>query len=70
MPFVPGGIGMFIIVYFIGEQLGVSIRSLIVQIGVGGIIYVGYCIFYFYKSKNEIAMGICRNIKKHNIPKI
>ena len=70
LPFVPGGIGMFIIVYFIGEQLGVSIRSLIVQIGVGGIIYVGYCIFYFYKSKNEIAMGICRNIKKHNIPKI
>lgn len=63
MPFLPAGIIMFVLVYYIGKYLGDGIVTLIVQIVAGGIMYVAYCGYYFYKTKNEIVMKLCKRLK-------
>ncbi|WP_415324939.1 oligosaccharide flippase family protein [Clostridium perfringens] len=58
---IPGFI-MYIVVSFIGKNLGVSILTGLIQIVIGGFLYLFISILYMYKNKNEILLNIIDNI--------
>ena len=63
--FIVYGALMFIFVYFLGEILGTSIETLLLQIVVGAIVYCALSLIAFIIEKNEIVMeGINRFKRK------
>lgn len=60
------GIIMCISIRMLGDILGKSVFTGLIQIGVGGVIYVGLCLIYMILIKNEI---IIKAIKKFRILK-
>ena len=59
--FLLSGTTMFFLVRFIGGLLGHSVVSIISQVGVGIIFYLGVSAFYLYKTNDEI---FCKWLKK------
>ena len=55
--FLLPGSAMFFLVRFISGLLGRSIFSIIIQVCLGGIFYLGICAVYLYKTKDEIFYG-------------
>lgn len=65
LPFLPVGIGMFVIVYLLGKYMDISIVTLLVQIIAGGLLYGGFCICYFLRQRNEIVIRILKRGNSH-----
>lgn len=63
LPFAFFGLGMFALVYQLGIAMGTHLTTLLLQIVVGGIIYVGACLLYFVWNKNVLVLKVIR----HNI---
>lgn len=64
IPFAIFGAGMFAVVYGIGNRLGISLKTLLIQIGVGGLIYTFACVIYFWHTKDRMFMNVLHRIKK------
>lgn len=61
------GIVMFISVYLIGLLLGNTVITLIVQVISGFTLYVVLSVVYFYKTNDEIILGIInKTLKRYN----
>ena len=45
---------MYGFVWLISRYLSVSIKNLIIEIAVGGMIYILLCIIYWYKNSNSM----------------
>lgn len=61
------GIAMFFLVYFIGELLSQSILSVIAQISIGIVFYLGLSAVYLYKVKDEVFhKWVCKTAKKRS----
>lgn len=56
------GIIMFITVRIIGNIMGVHIITLFVQIIVGALFYIGICIVYWKKNKDEYCLNILKSL--------
>ena len=65
LPFLPTGVLMFTIVYAIGNLMGISIKTLFLQIFIGGVVYLVFCIFYFIKTQNDVVMKAISNCIRH-----
>ena len=48
------GVAMYGFVWLISRYLSVSIKNLIIEIAVGGMIYILLCIIYWYKNSNSM----------------
>lgn len=57
-PFLIVGIVMFIIVYSLGEYMGISIVTLLVQIIIGAVFYIGTATVVLLKSKSLLGVKI------------
>ena len=57
-PFLGFALIMLFSVYIIGNMLGISVRTLLVQIIMGIVIYGGLCIVYFYKTEDLILSKV------------
>lgn len=58
------GLIMCIVVRYLGSILGKSILTGIIQIIVGGTLYVGLCLIYMIKTENEVIIKAIKNSKK------
>lgn len=64
--FIPGAI-MCIVIKYIGSTLGISIFTGLIQIIVGGIIYVSISFIYMIIVKSELVVGIMNSLSyKYN----
>lgn len=60
---IPGGI-MYLVVRMIGNYMGASILTLIVEVVVGGVTYLLLGALYLLITKDEIIMSTTKKIKK------
>lgn len=63
VPFLPVGLVMFFFIYNIGNYMGQGMATLFLQIGVGGIFYVAFCVMYFLKTQNETIIKMLEKVK-------
>ena len=63
VPFLPVGLVMFFFIYNIGNYMGQGMATLLLQIGVGGIFYVAFCVMYFLKTQNETIIKMLEKVK-------
>lgn len=61
--FLGMGIVMFMVVFKLGDVLGVSIKTLVIQICLGAFIYCFGSFLYLYIKKEETFMSLLRTIK-------
>lgn len=60
---IPGGI-MYLVVRMIGNYMGASILTLIVEVVVGGVTYLLLGALYLLITKDEIIISTTKKIKK------
>ena len=67
IPFLLIGLVMGIVVWFIGEKMQTNILTLLVQVIVGIIVYLGISIVYFKVTHNELFLkafnGVVKRVK-------
>lgn len=63
MPFIVFGAGMFAGTYALGVIMGVHFTTLVLQVTVGGILYLGVCLLYFVCTKNSVVLRILKREK-------
>lgn len=56
--FIIVGLGMFVIVYYIGDYLELSVLSVLVQVLTGVLVYTGITIIYFIYHKDKIVLNL------------
>jgi len=61
--YLPVGVIMFVLIHYIGKLLGTHISTLIIQVGIGGCLYLLISFIYFYITKNEVFMNSLNSIK-------
>lgn len=55
--YFPMGLFMFVVVSFLGRVLGTHTYTLLIQVSIGGVLYVGMGICFFYITKNVVFMN-------------
>lgn len=63
---IPGAI-MYIVVRIIGNVMGVSIYTLVLEVLVGGLSYLLLVILYLVMTKDEMTMAFIKKLKKRNV---
>ena len=63
LPFLGFGVVMFISLILIEGALGIHLYTLLLQIAVGGSLYLVLCAIYFSKTKNAVFMNMVHQIK-------
>ena len=56
------GIGMFGVVYTIGQLSTVNVVTLMIQIVTGVLLYGGASLIYFIKEKDKIILNLLRKV--------
>ena len=65
--FFPIGVFMCIVVHLIGTKMRLSLITLVVQICVGGVLYLLLSLIYFLATKDEIVNAILMIIRKQRV---
>lgn len=64
VPFIPFGILMFAVIIGIKIIFKSGIEALLLQVVLGGGLYLGLCLWYFVKTQNEVVLRMIKTAKK------
>ena len=69
MPFIPFGIVMFVVTIAIKAIFRSGLKTLLLQLVLGGGIYLSFCLWYFVKTQNEVVIRMLKTAEKRLLKK-